>query len=503
MPCTSVDPHITQHSAFRKLHKTLENFIEQWKTLLIRETPKTETYQQMHRYWTEWNCFRHEVKHHWTPQKASERHGSVENNEQYWTLLTLPRKCKKKNCITFELYVRFLKVDKLCVRQFSRRRWSVFKWTTKVRYDLELCVHGDQCLILHFVSIAYEKMWCAVGVPVDKSRFVSACSSCSFLHFCFASTKSLNWSLIACSLKFNKKFPDFSFWFFLATETTWEWFSDSIASYLVRSVPQPTQNLTKKTYGVCHYRAIFPKSYCKHHFWISGLSSRCHVLCGAWSDAQMVDVWHHGYDFFLMTWPGINKLSHLALFNNRFFSVSCMHLQHVQLITLAFPDNKATSAVYSEKVSRSSWNFVLPMLEINSFAFCWWCSNCWINLVTVVIRFESSFWTVEWGIPGILESMLQQRVSSSFFALRVSSICVQRVSSYYALCLLWWWAGVLDSELERSWRPWCIFCVSTTQGNFWGWCILRNTSPSLLQVCDFLNKCVRSYFGDLFKMLIG
>ena len=349
MPCTSVDPHITQHSAFRKLHKTLENFIEQWKTLLIRETPKTETYQQMHRYWTEWNCFRHEVKHHWTPQKASERHGSVENNEQYWTLLTLPRKCKKKNCITFELYVRFLKVDKLCVRQFSRRRWSVFKWTTKVRYDLELCVHGDQCLILHFVSIAYEKMWCAVGVPVDKSRFVSACSSCSFLHFCFASTKSLNWSLIACSLKFNKKFPDFSFWFFLATETTWEWFSDSIASYLVRSVPQPTQNLTKKTYGVCHYRAIFPKSYCKHHFWISGLSSRCHVLCGAWSDAQMVDVWHHGYDFFLMTWPGINKLSHLALFNNRFFSVSCMHLQHVQLITLAFPDNKATSAVYLEK----------------------------------------------------------------------------------------------------------------------------------------------------------
>ena len=85
-------------------------------------------------------------------------------------------------------------------------------------------------------------------------------------------------------------------------------------------------------------------------------------------------------------------------------------------------DDKAQSRhCMLEEISHSSKYSVLPMLMITSFDFSLrglnssvlfksffrksqfgWFSNCWISLFTISFRFESSFWTIEWGIPWIL-----------------------------------------------------------------------------------------------------
>ena len=95
-----------------------------------------------------------------------------------------------------------------------------------------------------------------------------------------------------------------------------------------------------------------------------------------------------------------------------------------------FPNIRAQSEhCFLVEVSQSSKISVLPMLMINFFDLSlnvWmssvlfkscrknslfgWFSNCWINFLTVSLRFVSCCWTVEWGTLGILLSTLPLRV---------------------------------------------------------------------------------------------
>ena len=82
---------------------------------------------------------------------------------------------------------------------------------------------------------------------------------------------------------------------------------------------------------------------------------------------------------------------------------------------------KEQSGCILEEISHSSKCSVWPMQVINSFDFSLnglnssvlfksfvnesrfgWFSNCWISLCAIALRFESSSWTVDWGIRWIL-----------------------------------------------------------------------------------------------------
>ena len=191
--------------------------------------------------------------------------------------------------------------------------------------------------------------------------------------------------------------------FFLAMQPRWNDLPMRLR-HIEWSVPQSSQYL-RKTCGICHHRAILPEWFCNHHFCACWLSSACHVLCSTCTVAQMVHVWHRGWDSF-MTKPGIDRTSYLALYNCRILFVGCMNLPHAQYIMPASQHEAELGHCILEEVSQSSKYSVFPMMVINSFDFSLnglnsavlfkpfinesrlgWFSNCWINLLTVSLRF--------------------------------------------------------------------------------------------------------------------
>ena len=169
--------------------------------------------------------------------------------------------------------------------------------------------------------------------------------------------------------------------------------------------------------------------------------------------------------FFLLTSPGIDRTSYLALFNCRLLSVGCMHLPHVQWIMLPSQYKGQSGHCISEDVPQCSKYSMLPMLVINS-TFRWtdWtlqsCSNpaltspCSGDSRTV----ESVFWRFPCD-----SSLLSGRLSEVYL-----EFCNQRYrqfSLHLTLCSLWWSVDFLASGLGESWRPCCEFGVSTTRGN--------------------------------------
>ena len=107
------------------------------------------------------------------------------------------------------------------------------------------------------------------------------------------------------------------------------------------------------------------------------------------------------------------------LVNGRFLSVRCRHVPQVQWMMPTSQYKAQSKQCNLEDVSQSSKISILPISVINSFDFSLknssvmskscinesrfgWFSKCWISLLTVSLRFVSSFWKVEWGVPGIL-----------------------------------------------------------------------------------------------------
>ena len=92
-----------------------------------------------------------------------------------------------------------------------------------------------------------------------------------------------------------------------------------------------------------------------------------------------------------------------------------------------------------------------------------WFSNCWINFLTVSLRFVSCCWTAEWGVPGIHKSTLPLRVSP------------QHLSD-----ALWWSDDFLASWPGWSCRPLCELGFSVIRSTLGDRCTLRYSSSWVL-----------------------
>ena len=189
--------------------------------------------------------------------------------------------------------------------------------------------------------------------------------------------------------------------------------------------------------------------------------------------------------FFLMTEPGIGSTPNLSC---RIFLCSSVDsfleaagIFHMCIIRCQLPSMRHNSGMVSSKKSRRAWRS--PYCHIGDQVLRLFTE--WIGLLsfvevlqqqvvesTVSLRFVSTCWMVEWGIPGILQSMLPQQVSLYWYR-RLSPGCSRRVSSrsewqvsLYRRSSLWWR------------RPCCKFGVSTTRGNLGDWGTLQyNSSP--------------------------
>ena len=127
---------------------------------------------------------------------------------------------------------------------------------------------------------------------------------------------------------------------------------------------------------------------------------------------------------------------------------------------------------HSSKYSVLHNSSVLFKSSINESQFGWF-SNCWISF----LRFPCDKSLLSELLSEVYLEFCNQRYRDKF-------PCTEfpRTSRFVRFD---WSEDVLASGLERSWRPWCKFGVSTTRGNLGDWYTLKYKSSPVFMYTTF------------------